>query len=118
MHYLTRYYIQLNQILNFINQKIIKLKNNFLSFLFCLFLGFFLGNLFGTIVDSIRRLNVIDSLLIFILIFLNEFINFLIYNDKKNKIHSPLKIKFYNLLNAFKIGILLGFFIDSFKVGS
>lgn len=118
MNYLTRYYSQLNQILKFINQKFIKLKKNFLSFLFSLFLGFFIGNLFGTLVDSIRKLNIADSLLILILIFLNEFANFIIYNKGKNKKNSPFKIKLYNLLNAFKIGILLGFFIDSFKVGS
>ena len=118
MNYLTRYYFQLNQILQAINQKIKKLRKNFLSFLFSLFLGFFFGNLFGTLVDSVRKLNIADSLLIFILIFLNEFINFIIYNNGKKKKNSIFKIKLYNLLNAFKIGTLLGFFIDSFKVGS
>ena len=103
MNYLTRYYVQLNQILEFINQKFQKLKNNFLAFLFCLFLGFLIGNLFGTLVDSIRKLKIADNLLIFILIFLNEFINFVIYS-KKSEITSPLKIKLYNLLNLFKIG--------------
>ena len=118
MNYLTRYYFQLNQILKVINQKIKKLKKNFLSFLFSLFLGFFFGNLFGTFVEYIRKLNITDSLLILILIFFNESINFIVYKDSKNKSNSSFKIKVYNLLNAFKIGTLLGFFIDSFKVGS
>lgn len=118
MNYLTRYYFQLNQIFKFLDQKFKKLKENFLSFLFILFLGFFLGNLFGTLVDSIRQLNVADSILIFIIIFLNELVNFTVYGPGKSKFNSTFMIKLYNLLNIFKIGILLGFFIDSFKVGS
>ena len=114
----TRYYLQLNQILKFLNQKLKKLKDNFLPFLFILFFGFFLGSLFGTLVDSIRQLNITDNFLIFILLLLIEFINFLVYRCNQNQIHSVLRTKFYNLLNILKIGILLGFFIDSFKVGS
>lgn len=118
MNYLTRYYFRLNQIFKFLNQKLKKLKENFLSFLFILFLGFFIGNLFGTLVDYIRQLNVADSVLIFLIIFLNELVNFTVYSSGKNKFNSIFKIKLYNLLNIFKIGVLLGFFIDSFKVGS
>ena len=118
MNYLTRYYSQLNKALSFINQRFIKLQKNFLSFLFLLFIGFFMGNLFGTLVESIRKFNIADSILIIILISLNEFINFIIYNNYKSKTVSQFKIKFYNLLNSFKIGFLLGFFIDAFKVGS
>lgn len=117
MNYLTRYYFQLNQFFQFLNQKIEKLKKNFLSFLFILFLGFFLGNLFGTLVDSIRILNIADSVLIFIIILLDEIINFIVYRANNKKRYSAL-IKLYNFLNIFKIGVLLGFFIDSFKVGS
>lgn len=117
MNYLTRYYFQLNQILKFINQKLQKLKKNFLSFLLILFLGFFIGNVFGTLVESIRRLNIADSILIFIIILLNECANFIVYNSN-NKKSNLFLIKLYNFLNIFKIGILLGFFIDSFKVGS
>ena len=117
MSYLTRYYSKLNQFFNFITKKFIKLKENFLSFLVLLFMGFFFGNLFGTIVESIRQFNVADSLLIFLLILLNEFINFNIYSHYKKR-NTTIKIKKLNFLNAFKIGFLLGIFIDSFKVGS
>ncbi len=99
------------------NKKFLKLKNNFLSFLFLLFVGFFLGNLFGTLVDSIRKFNIPDSFLILALIAVNEFINAIIYSNNK-KATIKLDTKKYNFLNAFKIGVLLGFFIDSFKVGS
>jgi cytochrome c biogenesis protein CcdA len=118
MSYLTRYYSKLNQFFSFIIKKFIKLKNNFLSFLFLLFTGFFFGNLFGTFVDSIRRLNIADSVLIFLLLLFNEFLNFLIYSNYKKKIDIGTKSKKINFLNAFKIGFLLGIFIDSFKVGS
>lgn len=118
MSYLTRYYSKLNQFFDFIIKKFIKLKSNFLSFLFLLFAGFFFGNLFGTLVDSIRNFNIADSALILLLILFNEFINFIIYNDDRKKINGSDKSKQYNFLNAFKIGVLLGIFIDSFKVGS
>ena len=118
MGYLTRYYSQLSQFFNFISKKFIKLKGNFLSFLISLFTGFFFGNLFGTIVDSIRQLHVADSFLILLLLLFNEFINFNVYSYKKKKINTTSKVKKFNFLNAFKIGFLLGIFIDSFKVGS
>jgi uncharacterized membrane protein len=118
MSYLTRYYSKLNQFFNFIAKKFVKLKNNFLPFLFLLFTGFFFGNLFGTLVDSIRKLNIADSFLIFLLLLFNEFINFIIYRNYRKKVDAANESKKYNLLNAFKIGVLLGIFIDSFKVGS
>lgn len=118
MSYLTRYYSKLNQFFNFITKKFIKLKSNFLSFLFLLFTGFFFGNLFGTLVDSIRKLNITDSVLILLILLLNEFINFTIYSNSRSKTNLAIKPNQFNLLNAFKIGVLLGIFIDSFKVGS
>ena len=119
MGYLTRYYSKLSQFFNFIAKKFIKLKEGFLSFLIFLFIGFFFGNLFGTIVGSIRKLNVADSFLIFILILFNEFINFNIYSRYRSTMNNNIiKAKYLSFLNAFKIGFLLGIFIDSFKVGS
>ena len=119
MGYLTRYYSKLSQLFKFIGIKFVKLKEGFLSFLISLFIGFFFGNLFGTVVDSIRKVNIADSFLIFIILLLNEFINFNIYS-KKNKptISMEIRSKKLSILNAFKVGFLLGIFIDSFKVGS
>ena len=45
---------------------------------------------------------------------MTEFINFFTYNPKNNL----YLFKLYTFLNAFKIGVLLGFFLDSYKVGS
>lgn len=118
MVYLTRAYIKITKLFNFITNKFVKLKKNFLPLLFLLFAGFFLGNLFGTLVDSIRKLNIADSFLILLLILFNEFINFIIYSNNKKKEVNLTKPKKLNFLNAFKIGVLLGIFIDSFKVGS
>ena len=118
MNYLTRYYLNLKKILIFINTKLIKLKSNFLSFSFFLFIGFLTGNLFGIIVSYIRTLGVPDSFLIIILLFTNEFISFSIYNTYKNEISKIFPRKIFNIVNSFKVGILLGFFIDAFKVGS
>ena len=118
MSYLTRYYSKLSQLFNFIKKKFIKLKEGFLSFLILLFIGFFFGNLLGTVVDSIRKLNITDSVLIFMLILFNEFINFNIYSRYRLAVNNVMKAKSLNFLNAFKIGFLLGIFIDSFKVGS
>lgn len=118
MSYLTRSYTKISQFFQFITKKFIKLKKNFLPFLFLLFAGFFFGNLFGTLVDSIRKLNIADSFLILLLILFNEFINFIVYSNYKQKEASLIKSKKFSFLNAFKLGALLGIFIDSFKVGS
>ena len=118
MGYLTRYYSKLSQFFTFTSIKFVKLKEGFLSFLILLFIGFFFGNLFGTVVDSIRKFNIADSFLIFIIILLNEFINFNIYGRYKSEITTKIRSKKLTFLNAFKVGFLLGIFIDSFKVGS
>ena len=118
MGYLTRYYSKLSQFFKFIAIKFVKLKEGFLSFLILLFIGFFFGNLFGTVVDSIRKFNIADSFLIFIILLLNEFINYNIYSRYKPKISTKMRSKNLTFLNAFKVGFLLGIFIDSFKVGS
>lgn len=117
MDYLTRYYSKFTQIAKFIIQKLKKIRKNFLLFLFFIFFGFFVGNLFGTFVNWVRQFNIADTVLIFILVCLNEVINFIIYRRNQRNIFN-FQNKLYSFLNAFKIGILLGFFVDSFKVGS
>lgn len=114
MNYLTRFYFQFNNIIKYLNTKIIKLKRNLLFLLFSLFFGFLIGNLFGTLVENIKFIYLGNTLLIIIIILITEFINFFSYNNK-NSLHI---FKLYTFLNTFKIGILLGFFIDSYKVGS
>ena len=146
---------------------------------FALFLGFVVGNLFGTFLNYFRNFVKWDGLIITFTILAIEFINYLnfkpnkknfqfknprgrcksflkkspltinydqLYQDKKtvstlefrinNKPITNYKIENFSnlnyhlqkpkicnqygtkLLNFYKIGLLLGFFIDAFKVGS
>ena len=135
MNLLTRFFIGWNKIIKTILTKNKLLKKNFLSYLIALFFGFIFGNLFGTIISSIRQFHIWDGFLIIILLLLCETINWVVYQKKriiilmfrrpfrilfnfvKNKINKKT-IRFHSLLNAFKAGLLLGFFIDAFKVGS
>lgn len=111
---LTRFFRQWNQIKNRIDEKNKLLKKQYLNSLILLFFGFSFGNLFGTFISSIRNFNIWDGLIISLILLFCELVNYLLYQQNlKKKIN-----KFYNLLNSFKIGLLLGFFIDAFKVGS
>nr|YP_009538414.1 putative chloroplast RF20 [Capsosiphon fulvescens]AWX64103.1 putative chloroplast RF20 [Capsosiphon fulvescens] len=134
---------------------------------FALFLGFVIGNLFGTFLNYFRNFVKWDGLIIAFTILAIEFINYLNFKpDKKvqietdlnesttknsynqlTNINKPLKVYkvdhripiissrrdsnnynqtsqtkiFHNyekIINFYKIGLLLGFFIDAFKVGS
>nr|AYC63822.1 hypothetical protein Ycf20 [Dichotomosiphon tuberosus] len=106
---------QLNKKIYFFYLKIFQKNKNFLNFieksLLSLYLGFFIGNFFGTFFKNIYEFLLWDG---FIIIFLNlflEFINNIIYKINKKNI-------FLKILKNIKIGILIGFFIDAFKVGS
>lgn len=87
-------------------------KTPFTIALFCLFSGFLFGNLFGTFVNKIREFVPWDGLIIVALILLIEFTSYYRYFQRKN--YSILS----RIFNYFKIGLMLGFFIDAFKVGS
>ena len=189
MNYNTKLSSFLINIEKTIFQKILFFEIYFAKGIFFLFFGFLLGNLFGTFLNIFRKLIIWDGFMVGIILLAEEFISYLIYNQKKralffswqkknlyiskkfiffaNKIILvgkflnftfctiitvfkkislkiyvifPKKIKkkikqilfFYKNstkvetyhsyiiknLNLFKIGILLGFFIDAFKVGS
>ena len=116
--------ISFNQIhINFFEKK-------FTLSIFFLFLGFICGNLFGTFLNFFRTIIYWDGIIILIIILVIEFIHFLNYANKdKLKIFKTLvyfkkltidikKIFFLQILNFYKLGLLLGFFTDAFKVGS
>ena len=117
-----------------LKRKVLTVQNSFSLILFSLFIGFLCGNLFGTFLDTLRIYFLWNGFIGVILLLCIEIINFFVYGisfPKRN-----LRIDFlqdYNIqkkrfcdnmifleksLNAFKIGLLFGFFIDSFKVGS
>nr|YP_001382192.1 hypothetical chloroplast RF20 [Pleurastrum terricola]ABO69329.1 hypothetical chloroplast RF20 [Pleurastrum terricola] len=86
--------------------------------LFAILSGFIIGNVFGTFLTKLREFICWDVLILgFILIFC-EFINFLIYTKIFNLKAYFLTRFSIKLLNSFKIGLLFGFFVDAFKVGS
>lgn len=110
----TRFLFFFKQFFLVIKQKLFFFEKNFSIALFFLFLGFIFGNLFGTFLNKIRSYIVWDGFTILILIILFETISFFTYHKKHN-----LKKKFFwTTANYFKIGLMFGFFIDAFKVGS
>lgn len=116
MFYNTKFLKLLNFFyINIIN-KVILIKKNFIIYIFLLFLGFICGNLFGTFLNYFRYYIYWDGFIILLIILLIELINYLIYMKtfKLKKKNKYLKKCF----NFFKMGLLLGVFTDSFKVGS
>ena len=121
----TRIISFINQLKVYLNKKNSFFKEVFSFALFTLFFGFLIGNLFGTFLNTIRFFLFWDGLIIFIILFIMEVLNFALYNKTKRffvifkKIsYDPNNIIFWKSLNYLKIGVLFGFFIDAFKVGS
>ena len=138
----TNFFRQINKLKIQIQTKISIFQNIVIFSLFSLFLGFVMGNLFGTFLNTFRNLLKWDGLIISMTILIIEFINYLNYKKKavnlilkKNSntlvnerpfetlftlVNKKMKTKlnFIKFLNFYKIGLLLGFFIDAFKVGS
>lgn len=151
------FFNQFSQNLNRILLKIKMARAQFLESACSFYLGFIIGNLFGTFLDLLRNKIIWDGIILIMIIFFFEFINFIIYkqarrsagsappfDDEESRqqdlgrttIWSPLgtnrqrprkaqapSFKFQNkklliILKNFQIGILFGFFIDAFKVGS
>ena len=121
----TRIVFFINQLKVYLNRRIFFFKEVFSFALFTLFVGFLIGNLFGTFLNTIRYFIFWDGLIIFIILSIMELLNFILYNKAKRFFVIFQKISYYpnnqiiwKSLNYFKIGIMFGFFIDAFKVGS
>ena len=92
-----------------------------------LLFGFLVGNLFGTFLNTLRFFFIWDVFIIFILIGLLEILNYIVYHTRnrpvflspfeatRNLVPTEFVVQF---LNFFKIGLMIGFFVDAFKVGS
>ena len=89
--------------------RLIKLNFSLLSKWF--FIGFSLGNIFGSFLIFIRSLILWDGLIIFFILLTLEMLNFIIFYPLEKKSYS-------SFIFAVRIGILLGFFVDAYKVGS
>ena len=136
------FFNKLYQVSNLFLSKVQNFSNYFLESACSFYLGFILGNLFGTFLTFFRNQILWDGILLMTIILLFEFLNFIIYKKK-----SPLgpfywsapkktglrgeeppprgnpSSKFQNkklfiILKNLQIGLLFGLFIDAFKVGS
>lgn len=121
----TRIVFFINQFQVYLNRKNSFFKEVFSFALFILFFGFLIGNLFGTFLNTIRSFFFWDGLIIFIILSSMELLNFVLYNKTKRFFVTFQEISYYpnnqvfwKTLNYLKIGIMFGFFIDAFKVGS
>lgn len=81
--------------------------------LFFLFLGFVSGNLFGTFLTFFRAYIIWDGFIMMLGLVLVEFLNYVSFTHLNGQRKTTRR-----RLNFLKIGLLLGFFIDAFKVGS
>ena len=134
----TRFFQFFRKFFFILKKKLKIFQNNFSFTIFFLFFGFLCGNIFGTFLNTIREIIFWDGFIIVIILVFMEVINYFFYfsltfdlskkkiKDKsKNKKDNLLKqnptnffIQYINHINSFKIGLMLGFFVDSFKVGS
>ena len=128
----TRIVFFIRKLCFYLQKKISFFKELFSFALFTLFFGFLIGNLFGTFLNTIRSFVLWDGLIIFIILFFMEFYNCFLYNRFFKKVRDiPLFVLFsykgdlflnnqmiWKTINLLKIGVLFGFFIDAFKVGS
>ena len=100
-------------------------QRRFSSAIFFLFSGFLVGNLFGTFLPPIRLLLPWDGFIVILFLFFVEIISYIRYHHPGRFFLFMWKFPFYSgkelfwkNFNFLKIGLLLGFFIDAFKVGS
>jgi uncharacterized membrane protein YfcA len=97
--------------LSYLKNKTVLFQKDLLIYLLSLISGLFLGGLFGTFLPFFRTKIIWDGLILLIVLGSVEILNSLFYTKKQN-------VRFLKILNFLKIGLLLGFFIDAFKVGS
>ena len=143
MTFRPTFFNQLSQVSNLFLFKIKRAKTQFLESACSFYLGFIIGNLFGTFLDLLRNKIIWDGIILITIIFFFEFLNFIIYNKKQARRStgsdppttfatfedwsgSPIKAqapsfqnkKLFIIFKNLQIGILFGFFLDAFKVGS
>jgi hypothetical protein len=143
----TRSFFSLKRIFVIFKSRYNSSSKTFTVFLLYLFFGFFFGNLFGTLVMFLRVYLIWDGFIGLFLIICIETLSYFVYRGKKHQLSPfptqllPLqsdknlirgafrqfnckepkelqKASFLRSCNYFKIGLMLGFFIDAFKVGS
>jgi hypothetical protein len=87
--------------------------------LFFLFLGFVAGNLFGTFLAGLRPILRWDGYIILSVLGFIEITNYGFYDPSLDIPFLPSRgAPIWKMCQFFKIGLMLGFFVDAFKVGS
>nr|WDY12794.1 hypothetical chloroplast RF20 [Chloroidium sp. KL-2023a] len=120
----SKLYILVFRYIVSLRTKYLFLQKNFSGLLALLFFGFLLGNLFSTFLNTLRFFFIWDVFIIFILIVLLEILNYTVYRNKNRLLFFSPFLKYgstklvVQFLNFFKIGLMIGFFVDAFKVGS
>nr|YP_010732278.1 hypothetical chloroplast RF20 [Watanabea sichuanensis]WDY13192.1 hypothetical chloroplast RF20 [Watanabea sichuanensis] len=120
----TRLSRSLQKSISYIVKRIQFLQNNLTLLLCLLFIGFLTGNMFGTFLSSLRTYLPWDGWIVIMLVFSIEVCNYATYHSKNRQflvflIHpKTIQKHIWNFLNYFKLGLMVGFFIDAFKVGS
>ena len=110
----TRLFRIIRQILFNSQYQFALFQNVFTTSIFYLFIGFVTGSGFCNILSLIRETQIWDGFVIFFMLFLFEKIGKRVYSQNKSKTST----QFLKFLNSWKTGVLLGFFVDAFKVGS
>lgn len=115
----------LSQVALSIQNRIRPFRRSFSIILFSLLLGFLVANIFGTFLGVLRNAIAWDGFVILGIVFFVEVTNYVIYHPLKNRSQQIAsdaiktnKEVTCRIVNSFKIGLLLGFFVEAFKVGS
>ena len=105
--------------------RVLVFQKSFAPILFALFLGFLVANIFGTFLGVFRSLAIWDGFVIFGLVLFVELISYATYRIAKRQFMRIVALQstegkpiFWRITNTFKVGLLLGFFVEAFKVGS
>lgn len=140
----TRIFFLIKKFVFKLKEKTYIFKKSFTMSFFILLAGFLFGNLFGTFLNILRFFIPWDGFILLLILLILEIISFLSYQKKysffiqqpknshpinKNIINQrnekyfsflllPENRLIYKNLNFMKIGLMFGFFIDAFKVGS
>lgn len=81
-----------------------------------------MGNIFGTFLNALRGIFHWDGLIIAAFILLCEFISFQAYRPTARvtatRTQDAALFMSWRPFNLIKLGLLFGFFVDAFKVGS
>lgn len=100
-------------------------QGSFATMLLSLLLGFLLANIFGTFLGVLRCAAIWDGFVIFGLVVVTEVISCARYQILQPPPVGVVSFAsagnrnlFWRLTNNFKVGLLLGFFVEAFKVGS